>query len=74
MAQYAEDQLRRVAALTSDEQMVQDADLFRRYQVILADAIPDEIAPTTEQDGPFQPQRWGPDVASTPDLPVIEVR
>ncbi len=40
LARDTELQLRTVAALTADEQMVQDADLFRRYQVTLGQYAP----------------------------------
>ena len=75
MARDMEMQLREVAALTGDEQMVQDADLFRRYQVTLAEAMGGEPEPTTYQTQPLtgsQPQRWGVDI--TPTLPEVEVK
>lgn len=75
LAYDTEQELRRVAALTADKQMVQDADLFRRYQVTLgqyAPAEPPRIQPT--QATSAQPQRWGPAVQATPTLPAVEVK
>ena len=75
LARQMEERLRHVAALTGDEQMVQDADLFRRYQVTLAEALGGEPEPTTYQTLPSdgrQPQRWG--VAGTPTLPEVEIK
>ena len=73
LARNMEQQLRTMAALTADEQMVQDADLFRRYQVTLGQYAPVEPATTSPVQGESgQTQRWGPEV--TPTLPVIEVK
>lgn len=78
LARQMEEQLRATAALTADEQMVKDADLFRRYQLTLSEALgfePDrQQRPATPDSG--QPQRWGPDLGTaipTPDLPTLEV-
>ncbi len=79
LARQMEQQLRELAALSADERMVQDADLFRRYQLTLAQALgyePDESRDATTPDG-GQPERWGPGLRTplpTPDLPAIEVR
>jgi len=73
LARDTELQLRNVAALTADEQMVQDADLFRRYQVTLGEYAPAEPVRTQPvQDASGQTQRWGPEV--TPTLPAVEVK
>ena len=68
-------ELRTMAALAGDPQMVEDADLFHRYQMTLVSALgydPSEIRiqPTAlpSQD---QPQRWG-DPIETP-LPTIDL-
>jgi Ca-activated chloride channel homolog len=75
LARDTELQLRTVAALTADEQMVQDADLFRRYQVTLGEYAPVEPVLTQPvQDTSTQPQRWGPSPQVTPTLPAVEVR
>jgi Ca-activated chloride channel family protein len=70
-----EHELRTMAALAGDPQMVEDADLFHRYQMTLASALgydPSEIhiqpTPLPSQD---QPQRWG-DPIETP-LPTIDL-
>ena len=61
LAYDMEQQLRKVGALTADEQMVQDADLFRRYQVTLSQYLPvtPTYAPPTSEPS-TQPQRWAP--------------
>ncbi len=75
LARDTEQQLRRVAALTADDQMVQDADLFRRYQVTLGQYAPAEPIPSQPtQDTSTQPQRWGPGMEATPTLPAVEVK
>jgi len=74
MARDMEQELRTVAALAGDTKMIDDADLFRRYQITLAQALGYDPAvaplPAPEtNDG--QPQRWG---VTTPAIPSIEVR
>ncbi|MCK5052677.1 MAG: VWA domain-containing protein [Anaerolineales bacterium] len=77
LAYDIEAELRRVAAVTGDAQMVQDADLFQRYLITLVTYLgydPSEVQPTNFPLGE-QPQRWG----ATPmppmeDLPTIEVQ
>lgn len=61
MAQAMEQDLRRVAALTGDGQMVEDADLFARYQVTLSNALGYDPAvyPPPPPSSQYQPQRWG---------------
>jgi Mg-chelatase subunit ChlD len=75
MLAYAMEQdLRSVAAMAADPTMLEDADLFQRYQITLASALgydpvtEDGPTPLPEQD---QPQRWGPS-GETP-LPSIGV-
>lgn len=69
-----EGDLRSVAAKAADPTMLEDADLFQRYQITLASALgydpitEDGLTPIPEQD---QPQRWGPS-GETP-LPSIGV-
>lgn len=77
LASDIEAELRRVASLTGDAQMVQDADLFQRYLITLETYLgydPSAAHPTTFPLDE-QPQRWG----ATPmppidDLPTVEVR
>ena len=73
LARQMEAELREMAELTGDSQMVEDADLFRRYQMTLSQAIEAQAASEPRQnDASQQPQRWG--VATpTPALPVINV-
>lgn len=60
IAQAMEQDLRRVSALAGDGQMVEDADLFARYQVTLSNALGyDPITPPQAPNG-YQPPRWGP--------------
>jgi Ca-activated chloride channel family protein len=75
IAHEMEHELRTIAALAGDPQMVEDADLFHRYQMTLVSALgydPSEIhiepTPLPSQD---QPQRWG-DPIETP-LPTIDL-
>jgi Ca-activated chloride channel family protein len=78
LAHSMEQELRYVASRVGDSQMVQDADLFQRYQMTLAAALgydPAQRQPETTSDFGQQPQRWG----ATPEpfegeLPTIEVR
>lgn len=69
MAQSMEQDLRRVVAVTGDGQMVEDADLFARYQVTLSNAL--GYAPSIPSQAPTdsQPQRWGPTQVSP--LPTL---
>ncbi len=73
VAHAMEGELREVARLTADQQMIDDADLFARYQMTLAGAL--GYDPETEQGYPTplegseqQPQRWGPE-----ELPTITI-
>jgi len=77
LARQMETELREMAALTGDAQMVEDADLFRRYQLTLGEVL-DENPAAEPPPGPIptpfssQPQRWGVP-SPTPALPVITV-
>ena len=74
LARFIEEQLREMAARTGDDQMVEDADLFRRYQTTLAEALGEQAPPTPDLlnlSTPTQPQRWG--VPTPPPLPTVEV-
>ena len=72
LARQMEAELREMAELTGDSQMVEDADLFRRYQMTLSQALA-AVATPTPRVNPIspQPQRWG--VTPTPSLPLITV-
>jgi Ca-activated chloride channel family protein len=73
LAHEMEWQLRAVANLTGDPQLVDDADLFQRYQVTLAEALgynPSEAPDRSEYDWGEVEQRWGIDT----DFPTVEVR
>jgi Ca-activated chloride channel family protein len=65
LARQMEATLRRVAAATGDSQMVEDADLFQRYQLSLT--AEDEAG-----SAPQQSQRWGQPTA-TPALKAITI-
>jgi Ca-activated chloride channel family protein len=76
IASRMEAELRRVAALAGDQQMVEDADLFQRYQMALSNALGydpalEEFDPTPIPTSYDQPQRWGGS-GPTP-LPTIGV-
>jgi Ca-activated chloride channel family protein len=73
VAHEMEHQLRAVASQTGDQQMVEDADLFNRYQLTLASALgydPSEehFNATPELEYGEQSQRWSPE-----ELPTITV-
>ncbi|MEE9217070.1 MAG: von Willebrand factor type A domain-containing protein [Anaerolineales bacterium] len=69
MAQAMEQDLRRVAALAGDGQMVEDADLFARYQVTLSNALGYDPSSPPQAPSGYQPPRWGPtQVAPLPTL------
>lgn len=73
VAHSMEAELRAMAMLAGDSQMVEDADLFRRYQITLAQALGyDPAASLAPQPAitPAQPQRWG----VSPGLPTIDLR
>lgn len=73
LAYQMEWSLRSVASLTGDAQMIEDADLFQRYQLTLAEALGFVPEPGSEQPaegwGDVE-QRWG----TEDDFPTIEVR
>jgi hypothetical protein len=74
LAYQMERELRAVAAVSGDQQMVEEADLFARYQVTLAAALGyDPVAPqpTTFPAEGDQPQRWG--TSLVPVLPTVEL-
>lgn len=60
MAQAMEQDLRRVAALAGDGQMVEDADLFARYQVTLSNALGYDPLTPPQAPSDNQAPRWGP--------------
>ncbi len=78
LAHAMEQELRWMASRAGDSQMVQDADLFQRYQVTLAAALGYDPAygpPETTSEFGEQPQRWGATPLPYEDvLPTIEVR
>lgn len=73
VARSMEEDLRAMAALAGDSQMVEDADLFRRYQITLTQALGyDTVLSLAPQSSvtPAQRQRWG----VAPAVPTIELR
>ena len=69
LAHDLEEALRRVAELTGDEQMVNDAEMMVRYQHTLAQWMPEEPRSDRERSQPTRFYRGG---AATP--PVIEIK
>ena len=73
LAQDMEFELRNAARKTGDQQMIDDVDLFNRYQLTLANALgydpgfrgPDPTRPPGYEE---QPQRWDPDEIPSIDL------
>jgi Ca-activated chloride channel family protein len=73
IARTMELKLREVALETGDQQMVEDADLFGRYQLTLESALgfdpeSESLQPTPVDEFEGQPQRWG-----TEQLPTITI-
>jgi uncharacterized protein YegL len=73
VARAMEIQLREVAVQTGDQQMIDDADLFGRYQLTLESALgydpeQEQAHPTPFEGSEQQPQRWG-----TETLPTITI-
>ncbi|HLF37603.1 MAG TPA: VWA domain-containing protein [Anaerolineales bacterium] len=77
LAYEMEQELRWLAALAADQQLVQDADLFARYQLTLVSALgytPSLYEPTSVPPIGGQDQRWGSTaVPAYPPLPTLEV-
>jgi Ca-activated chloride channel family protein len=71
LAYQMERELRAVAAISGDQQLVEEADLFARYQVTLAAALGYPPQPTTFPAADDQPQRWGAPLV--PVLPTVEL-
>ena len=73
LAFQMERNLRSMASVAGDPQMIEDADLFQRYQLTLADALGYDPVYATEQPedgwGDVE-QRWG----TEDDFPTVEVR
>lgn len=76
LAYGLEQDLRAVAALTGEEQMVKDADLMHKYQATLAPRIESETGAAPASGPGALPTRFyrgrQPDV--TPTVPVLEVK
>jgi Ca-activated chloride channel family protein len=74
LASRSEQELRRVAALTGEAQMLKDADLMRKYQTTLSTWIESQRAtPPPEEVVPNEPTRIYRGRA-TPTVPVVEVK
>jgi len=75
LAHALEQDLRHVAGLTGEAQMVKDADLMRTYQATLAKWVESETGRAPQADDSPQPTRfYRGRPAETPTVPVIEVR
>jgi hypothetical protein len=73
LAYQMEGSLRSMAALSGDAQLIEDADLFQRYQITLAEALGYDPSYSTDQPSEEwgdQEQRWG----TGDDFPTVEVR
>jgi hypothetical protein len=73
LAYQMEGSLRSMAALSGDAQLIEDADLFQRYQITLAEALGYDPSYSTDQPSEGwgdQEQRWG----TGDDFPTVEVR
>ena len=77
LANIIEGELRAMAAQAGDRQMIEDADLFARYQITLAAALGYDPGVEQISDQPSlgeQPRRWGATPAPTHWLlPTIDV-
>jgi Ca-activated chloride channel family protein len=75
VARAIEIELRAVAAAAGDPQMIEDADLFQRYQLTLANALGYDPASTSSREAGGQEQRWGDGTAGDATaLPEVEAR
>lgn len=78
LAYRLEQDLRRVAQLTNDPQMVKDADLMRKYQDTLANWVRRQTGRPpqyTESEYPStEPSRGGRQLLPTPSVPAIEIK
>jgi hypothetical protein len=74
LAVQAEQELRRVAALTGEAQMLKDADLMRTYQGTLSRWIASQRPTATPEDtAPAEPTRFYRG-RTTPTVPAVEVK
>jgi hypothetical protein len=75
LAHRLEQELRRVARLTNEEQMAKDADLMRRYQETLAEWVQSQTGsrPDAEDREP-QPTRFYRGRDATPAPPVLDIQ
>jgi len=73
LAVRSEGELRRVAALTGEAQMVKDADLMRTYQATLSKWITASRPTATPEDAPAEPTRFYRGRV-TPTMPAVEVK
>ena len=72
-----EHELREVAVMAGDPQLIEDADLFRRYQLTLAEALGQD--PAAEDGAPWlegagATPGWGSEPLLETALPTVEVR
>ena len=75
LAYELEGSLRYVAGLTGEAQMIKDADLMRTYQATLARWVESQTGrPPQTEDSPRAPRFYRGRSATTPAVPVIEVR
>ncbi|MCP4166823.1 MAG: VWA domain-containing protein [Chloroflexi bacterium] len=76
LANAMENDLRAMAQVIADPRMVEDADLFRRYQLTLSQALGYDptrgVHPAATDNG--QPQRWGVATPVGTQLPEVEIR
>lgn len=75
LAHRLEQDLRSVAQLTNDPQMVQDADLMRKYQGTLANWVEYQTGrgpQSSERSGTEQPSREHQ--PTTPNVPVLDIK
>ncbi|MGB8644217.1 MAG: VWA domain-containing protein [Anaerolineae bacterium] len=79
LAYQLEQQLRRVAGLTHEDQMYKDADMMRTYENTLARWVQNQTGrlPQAPEGGPTEPAGQAPRMrlpTLTPDASIIEVR
>jgi hypothetical protein len=76
LAYQLEQDLRQVASLTHEEQMVKDADLMRKYQATLAQWVRTQTGREPQYSEEAVPTRFyrGRQPEPTPGVPVIEVK
>ena len=77
LARQLEQNLRRVAGLTKEDQMAEDADMLSKYQATLAEWVESEtgrLPLASEATGEAREGRGGRQMLPSPGMPVVDVK